>query len=137
MEPAVPGMRCHVKNSPFGGWIYEEVSLQNVKNTTTLLARIMIAKVEDQNRLLSIFRETPVIQDDPEWRCRTWIADVLQRISRDGHAVGTSELDWVKIETFARNYVARKANEGRYMHGADMAKDKPMWNLIEGKEAIP
>ncbi|KAF2241399.1 hypothetical protein BU26DRAFT_511493 [Trematosphaeria pertusa] len=29
----VPGIRFHVKNTPGGAWVYEEVPLPNVKNT--------------------------------------------------------------------------------------------------------
>lgn len=137
MQPEVPGMRYHVKNNPFQGWVYEEISLRNVKTTASLLARIMIAKVEDEKRLIEIFRATPVVQNDPNWRCRTWVADALTRIAQDGHAVGTAELDWVKIEAFAREYVAKKASSGRYGYGADMSQPKPTWDMIEGREAVP
>ncbi|KAF5547553.1 hypothetical protein FPHYL_10142 [Fusarium phyllophilum] len=112
-------MRYHVKNLPVGGWVYEELSLPNIRSTTRLLARIVIAKVEDEDRLVEIVRNTPVVQNDPNCRCRTWIADVLSRIAQDGGAVGTSELDWAKIEPVAREYVANKTAAGRYLHGED------------------
>ena len=72
MEKAaqVPGRRCHVKNqpnpnAPGGVWQYEEVQLQNVQNTTSLLVRVMIGKVENLERLITILRSIPVIQNDP------------------------------------------------------------------------
>ncbi|RDL30770.1 Uncharacterized protein BP5553_10115 [Venustampulla echinocandica] len=133
----VPGMRYHVKNAPLRGWVYEENPLRNVKSTVSLLARITISKVEDEKRLVEIFRATPIVQNDPNWRCRTWVADVLARISQDGRAVGTADLDWMKIEAFARDYVAKKADHGRYGPGTDMSKDKPTWDMIEGREAVP
>lgn len=136
-EPQVPGKQYHVKNTLLHGWAFEEMELENVKNAVNLLARIMIAKVEDEERLAEIFRQTPVVQNDPNWRCRTWVADVLARIAADGRAAGTGELKWPDIEAFARNYVAGKAKGGRYCRGADMSRDKPTWDLIEGKETIP
>ncbi|KAJ4164507.1 hypothetical protein LMH87_006179 [Akanthomyces muscarius] len=77
----VRGLRCNVRNYPLRGWTYEETKLQNVKSTNNLLARIRVAKIEDEKRLLEILRETPLVQDDPEFRCRTWMADVLSRIA--------------------------------------------------------
>ncbi|KAF4449210.1 hypothetical protein F53441_7468 [Fusarium austroafricanum] len=133
----VKGMRHHVKNHPARGWVYEAVSLTNVKNTNNLLARVMIAKIEDENRLAEIFRNTPVVQDDPNWRCRTWVAEVLSRIAGDGRAVGTAELDWGTIEAFARQYVGSKTAAGRYQSVEDAMLPKPTYDILQGKETIP
>ena len=89
----VPGRRCHVKNRPNPNgpgsvWQYEEVQLQNIQNTNSLLVRVMIGKVEDLARLITILRSIPVIQNDPGWRCRTWCANALAAIAADGKAVG-------------------------------------------------
>jgi hypothetical protein len=102
-----------------------------------LLARIVIAKVEDQKRLVAILESLPIVQDDPNWRCRTWVASALEAITKDGKAVGTAELSWEKIETFAREYVARKHANGRYGRDNDMRKAKPTYDLMTGEETIP
>ncbi|KAF4999146.1 hypothetical protein FDECE_11588 [Fusarium decemcellulare] len=133
----VPGMRYHVKNHPIHNWMYEEIPLSNVRSTNNLLARILIAKVEDEDRLIEIIRNTTVVQNDPNWRCRTWVAEALSRIDKDGRAVGTAELDWGKIEAVAREYVANKTAAGRYLNAADMALPKPTWDIIQGKEIVP
>ncbi|OBT95613.1 hypothetical protein VE01_05895 [Pseudogymnoascus verrucosus] len=99
----VPGTRYHVKNSIVTGWNYEELSLRDVQNTTTLLARLLIAKIEDDERLKEVFRTTPFVQNDPNWRCRTWVEQVLARIISDGGIVGTSQLDWRAIEQTGRD----------------------------------
>lgn len=130
-------MRYHVKNHPIHKWTYEEAPLANVKSTNNLLARIVIAKVEDQKRLVEILRSTPIVQNDPNWRCRTWVADALLRLAEDGRAVGTSVLEWEKIEAVAREYVARKTATGRYLGAADMAMPKPTWDMLEEKEVVP
>ncbi|KLO82294.1 Uncharacterized protein LW93_9485 [Fusarium fujikuroi] len=123
---------------PMRGWIYEEIDLPNVRNTNSLLARIIIAKVEDEKRLVEIIRSAPVIQNDPNWRCRTWVADVLSRIASDGgRAIGTSELDWAKIERVPRDYVANKTATGRYLDPAVMPLPKPTWDMLQGKEIVP
>lgn len=129
-------MRYHVKNSPLG-WVYEEVPLANVRSTNSLLARILIAKIEDEQRLVALLRQLPVVQGDPSWRCRTWVASALSGIAEDRACVGTAELDWSKIEVTARRYVAGKTAGGRYEHSADMTKPKPTWDMIENKEIVP
>ncbi|KAI1804868.1 hypothetical protein F4811DRAFT_517999 [Daldinia bambusicola] len=132
----VPGHRYHVRN-PGGTWIYEDVSLRNVKSTINLLARVLIAKITDEKRLLEIFRSTPVVQNDPNFSCRTWLVDALSRISADGKAVGTAVLEWEKIEKSARSYVEEKTATGRYGAGVDMTAAKPVWDLLEQQEIMP
>jgi hypothetical protein len=61
----------------------------------------------------------------------------LAEIARDGKAVGTSELDWQKIEATVRQYVGEKAAAGRYQNAADMLKPKPTWDMLENKETAP
>lgn len=130
-------MKLHVKNPPLEGWQYEEKELKNVRNTVDLLVRILIAKIEDDELLLKIIRETPVVQGDPEWRCRTWIADALGRMAKDPKAVGTTKLDWRTIETMARRYAAEKIAAGCFSSGADLSKPKPTWDLLQDKEIVP
>lgn len=128
-------MRYHVTNSPSSQWNYEEMEVEDVQNAANLLARVLIAKVEDHGSLENIFRGIPVIQNDPAWRCRTWIEHALQGISNDGKAVGTSVLDWQRIEMTARGYIARKITEGRYQSGADIST-KPTWDMLEDRELV-
>ncbi|KAM4065194.1 hypothetical protein HRG_004469 [Hirsutella rhossiliensis] len=133
----VPGMRYHVRNLPIQGWAYEQVRLDNVRSTNNLLARIAIAKVEDEERLVRILREIPIVQNDPSWRCRTWVSNALVGIAKDGQAVGTAQLDWAQIETLAREYVAGKTVSGRYSVAEDMANPKPTWDMLERRETVP
>ena len=117
--------------------MYEKRDVRNVQGTATLLARILIAKIEDEERLINIFDNTPVVKDDPNWRCRTWVRAVLDNIKSDGQAVGTSNLDWAQIEPLAREYVAKKTGSGRYGEGQKMKGPKPTWDMIEDKELVP
>ncbi|KAH6640647.1 hypothetical protein F5144DRAFT_526365 [Chaetomium tenue] len=136
----VPGTRYHcehVKNLPVQGWVYEDRPLIDVQSTTTLLARILIAKIEDEERLISILENTPVVQGDPNWRCRTWVHTVLENIRKDGKAIGTSNLNWAQIEPLARQYVAGKTDSGRYGVNQDMSKPKSTWDLLEDRELVP
>ncbi|KAK7177370.1 hypothetical protein DPSP01_014583 [Paraphaeosphaeria sporulosa] len=132
-----PGVRYHVKNQPISGWTYEEKSVSDVRATNTLLARIVIAKVQDEQRLIGLLRNLPIINGDPNWRCRTWIGQALAAIAKDGQCVGSSRLDWTAIETFAREYVAQKTAAGRYARAEDMLKPKPTYDLLEQREIVP
>lgn len=133
----VPGMRYHVKNHPVEGWKYEELPLPNVRSTNSLLARILIAKIENEERLVTIFRSIPVIQGDSSWRCRTWLGHAVAEIARDGKAVGSSAaLDWPEIEAIARRYVGEKTAAGRYRNAADMLLPKPTFDMLERRETI-
>ncbi|PKS12420.1 hypothetical protein jhhlp_000626 [Lomentospora prolificans] len=67
-EICLTGAPVSCKNQVIRGWVYEEVDIANVRSTTNLLARNTIARIEDDKRLLEIFRSTPVVQNDPNWR---------------------------------------------------------------------
>ncbi|KAI0834313.1 hypothetical protein F5Y06DRAFT_157148 [Hypoxylon sp. FL0890] len=136
-QPDVPGMRYHVKIPPTGEWKFEEVPVRNVRATITLLVRVVIAKVQNEKRLVDIFRNTPVVQNDPNFNSRSWAIDALSRIAQDGKAVGTAVLDWEKIEEQAHKYVREKIEAGRYESGQDMTRPKPTWDLLEGRELVP
>lgn len=116
--------------------MYEEVELSNVQSTNALLARIVVAKITDEARLVDIIRGTNVVQDNPAWRCRTWLTGCLARIAEDGKCVGTAQLDWSKIEPKARAYVAGKIDAGKYRSGADMLMPKPTFDMMRNKEVI-
>ena len=138
----VPGRRCHVKNrlnpnGPGSIWQYEESEMQNVQNTTSLLVRVMIGKVEDLGRLLAIIRGITVVQNDPGWRCRTWCANALAAIMADGKAMGTSVLNWQRIEQTARSYVGQKTAQGRFANSQLLLRPRPTWDMLENKEMIP
>ncbi|KAF2273473.1 uncharacterized protein EI97DRAFT_159017 [Westerdykella ornata] len=130
------GKRFHVKNEPLTGWTYEEKDVADVKQTTTLLGRVLIAKIEDEQRLVDLLRNQPVVNGDPNWRCRSWVASALEAVARDGRCVGRAELDWGRIEPFVRGYIGRKREEGRYERPEDLARPRPTYDLLEGKETI-
>jgi len=113
------------------------VELEDVRGTVNLLARILIAKIEDEKGLLKIMEETPVVQDDPSFTCRSWLIDVLMRMSKaDPKVVGTSELDWGNIEVQARKYVEEKIAAGRYLEQDQILGPKPTWDMTGQKEIV-
>jgi hypothetical protein len=85
-------MRYHVKNRPVEGWVYEEGSLTDVRTTNSLLARILIAKVEDEERLIKIFRS---IGDSRGWEGRWHFAAGLEEDRGESKRVcGPEDYQW-------------------------------------------
>jgi hypothetical protein len=108
----------------------------NIQVTVQLLARILIGKVEDLDRLDTILESVPVIQGDPNWRCKSWIVSAVEAIAKDGKAVGTSILDWAKIEELGRRYVTEKTAAGRYNERSLLEGPRPTWGMLENKETV-
>lgn len=111
--------------------------MRNVRNNGSLLVRILMAKVKDERRLADILRGIPVVQGDPSWRCRTWVANALGAIERDGAAVGTAILDWEQIETVARQYAGDKTRAGRFRDSSMAQQPKPTWDMLRNRETVP
>jgi hypothetical protein len=132
-QDTVAGTQYHVKNLPTG-WIYEEKELHNIHEITNLLARIVIAKIKNEEQLVNLLRTIPVVNHDKNWRCRTWICSTLDALKDDNLALGTSIVDWEKIEEVARSYVGQKTESGRYRTEQDILGPKPIWDMLEGKE---
>jgi len=133
----VEGTRYQVKNHVLEGWVYEEIPLRDVRNTTGLLVRILIGKIEDESRFADILRNIPIVQQDPNWRCRTWVAHVLAALKEDGKAVGTSVLDWDRIEPVARQYAGDKTRAGRFRDALQASKPKPTYDMLGNRETVP
>ncbi|KAL4985570.1 hypothetical protein BDW68DRAFT_179611 [Aspergillus falconensis] len=131
----VPGKRYHVKNTPVKGWEYQEVNLPDVRTTTALLTRILIAKIEDEERLIVIIRSIPVVQHDPDWRCCTRLANVLAALAKTVRSWDV-RARLGKIERTARQYVAENTSAGRYQNAANLAGSRPTWDMLTNKQVV-
>lgn len=144
----VAGQRYHVKNQPIGPpWKYDAGEVQDVRVTAQLLARVAIAKVVDEKRLVDILEQIPVNPTDwdgrvngrePRWTCRIWAIAALKAIRADGNVVGTNVLDNIEepggiIET-AKAFVARHIQNRRYAAGRDAMEPKPLLDMMTGQE---
>lgn len=120
------------------GWKYDEGNVPDIKTGSNLLARVLIAKIEDEGRFHQIVRETPVHTEPDQWSCRLWISDVLRRLDRDENgAVGTSVLSWPRIEPLVQKYVATKAENGVYSRPGYSELPAPTWNMLLSREIYP
>ncbi|KAH9863394.1 hypothetical protein IAQ61_009671 [Plenodomus lingam] len=135
------GMRYHAKERIVGSnaseWYFEEREI-GLGQTLMVLIRVMIAKVEDRDRIISIIRNTPIRQGVAGWNCVGWLQEALQRLEADGKALGTGVTDWAKIRNAAMEYCQRKKAEHRFDGQGifDMTK-VATYDLIERKEKIP
>lgn len=141
------GHRMHVKNEPVrdghGGirqiWRYQDVSVRVIA-TTQSLARIRIGKILDEDKVRQIVAEVPVVQRDPNWRCRQWVIDAIRALAASSGVVGRSvDLgNWQAIEDTAKRYANEKIEAGRFRMEGDWDMSLiPTFDMMTGKELIP
>lgn len=134
------GMRYHAKErlKESGGseWLFEERGTP-LAPTDMLLVRVIIGKVENNERLVSVLRTTPIRQGDPGWNCVGWVKEALERLKADGKALGSCVIDWDRVRNGAMTYCQRKKDQHRFDGEGifDMGKTAT-YNLIEGKETV-
>jgi hypothetical protein len=133
-------MRYHAKNTPMHGgsqWLFEEHDC-SLAPSNMLLVRVMVAKVEKKDRLISVLRNTPIKQGQQGWNCVSWVKEALERLKADGKALGRGITEWKLVRGAAMGYCQRKKDQHRFdgTGNFDMSK-APTYDLIEGKEIIP
>ena len=134
------GIRLHAKDPPsLDGrtrWIYEETDISLLAETM-ILVRIMIGKVKSRKLVLSITRDLPLVQDDPEWNCVIWVKDALNALQVEKRAMGDSILDWETVRSETINYVETKKAQRRFVDGSGFDATRPAtWDLLQRKEII-
>lgn len=113
-------------------WTFEKRELVTLK-TQLLLVRVLVAKIVGSRQdLEASLRRVPVIQDDPNWRCRTWVKNALAQITKD-RILGTGVAHWDIVEGECLSYVERKKREGRFQK-TPLPEEIPTYDLIEKKE---
>lgn len=140
------GVRYHVKERPtVGGGIRWDPEFLDVASMSSrqLLARILIAEVTDHNQLRRVLERNPVVQGNPEWRCRHWIKAGLAELATLGGRGGLGNRvdlrDWDRIFDFGVEYVERKKALGRYLiETADQWPEgtSPTYDLINNRELM-
>ncbi|MCJ1246431.1 hypothetical protein MMC30_003638 [Trapelia coarctata] len=135
------GMRYHAKETLLrpgqNEWSYEEREI-SLAPTNMLLVRIMIGKVADVERAVSILRSVPVVQGSQTWNCVVWVKNALEGLQADGKAMGTSKLEWRVVRDAAMRYCQHKRDQHRFDGTTSVDTSKaPTYDLLEGREAIP
>ncbi|KAI9827422.1 MAG: hypothetical protein M1819_006963 [Sarea resinae] len=133
--------RYHVVNRPAmrdgavkDMWTYEQRDLVSMK-TQMLLVRVLIAKIAKPRAAFDeCLARVPVVQDDPDWRCRAWVSNALARLV-DDKILGGQTQDWTFIERESVAYVERKKTEGRFQK-EPAPTEVPTYDLIVAKEVV-
>lgn len=82
--------------------------------TSAILVRVIVAKIVDRDRLVGLLHSAPVVQNDPEWNCVSWVRVALETLQKDGKAVGTAVLGWQEVRDCAMDYAQRKKDAHRF-----------------------
>ena len=135
------GTRYHAKEFITGqgvsAWQFEERGT-TLAATSMLLVRVMIAKVENKDRLNNIMRNTPVRQGVTGWNCVSWVQEALQSLEADKKVLGTGVTEWTKVRDAAMDYCQRKKDAHRFDgQGSYNMKKAATYDLVERKETIP
>ncbi|KAG9559513.1 hypothetical protein KCU79_g8223, partial [Aureobasidium melanogenum] len=105
--------------------------------TQMVLVRILIAKIEDIDKLAQLLRQIPIRQEQQGWNCVLWIKEALSELQTSTNIVGTNVLEWEAVRNAAMSYCQQKKDEHRF-DGTVKVDDSrvPTFDLIQGKETI-
>lgn len=132
------GMRFHAKESiteeGVSAWVFEEKE-SSLTATSMVLVRVMIAKVRNRARLISILRNVPMRPDVPGWNCIGWVKEALELLEKDGKVLGTSVAEWRTVRNAAMDYCQLKRDEHRFDGTVQFdMRIMPTYDLLERKE---
>ncbi|KAK6603900.1 hypothetical protein H4I95_05803 [Botrytis cinerea] len=107
-------------------------------STQMLLVRVMVAKIENYDRMLQILRAIPIRSKDEGWNCVGWVREALVELQNDGKTLGTAVIEWTTVRDAAMNYYQKKKDEHRFDGVVEWKTTKvATFDLIDGKEIIP
>jgi len=116
-------------------WVYETIKI-NSNFDSRLLVRVLLGKLESGSidKVTRLFAEVPVVQDDPEFNCITWVRRALLRLKQSDIVEG-DKLEWDKIKQTALDYVEKKKQQGRFetTWTADSSR-VPTFDMLLGRE---
>ena len=132
------GMRYHAKESitenGVSTWVFQEKE-SALTATSMILVRVLIAKVNNKDRLVSILRNVPIRSDLPGWNCVGWVKEALERLEADGKVLGTSVTEWSIVKNAAMDYCQRKRDEHRFDGKSQYDMETvPTYDLLDRKE---
>lgn len=130
-------MRFHTTNRGRADWIFEARNVDEL-GPALLLAKVVVAKVTDVDRLNSVLSAVPVVQEDPSFNCSVWVHRALRAVQADAKAVGMSRLDWPTVRDAANSYVQGEKREHRYDGKGSLEprglRQSPTFDLLECRE---
>ncbi|KAF2839085.1 hypothetical protein M501DRAFT_1031231 [Patellaria atrata CBS 101060] len=114
-------------------WEFEHYPLLETKNAR-LLVKVLIGKIKSsQYNFERSLERVPIVQDNPEWTCLTWIRNAMQQLARDKILSDSSVTDWTFIEAKSSSYAKRKKDEGRF---EEWTETTPTYDLMAEREIV-
>jgi len=101
-----------------------------------ILVRIMLAKVENTEKLAQLLRQVPVRQrEEGDWDRVARVREALLRIELSEDVVGTSVLGWEVVRESALSYCGQKRDQHRFDgSGKYDLTQVPTFDMIQMKE---
>jgi hypothetical protein len=139
-ESGTNGTRYHAKERMAAGgiseWAFEERTA-SMMPTQMILTRVLVAKVENMERLAQLLRQIPIRQGQEGWNCVSWVQEALSELGKSKKIVGTSAVEWNAVRDAAMDYVQRKKAQHRFDgEGSFDTSHVPTFDLIQKKETI-
>ena len=118
-------------------WVFEELSA-SMMTTKMILVRILIAKVEDTEKLAQLLRKIPIRQGEPGWNCVLWVKEALSELEKSNKIIGTSVIEWKAVRDAAMEYCQQKRDQHRFDGKGEFDTSRvSTFDLIQKKETIP
>ncbi|KEQ96750.1 hypothetical protein AUEXF2481DRAFT_610926 [Aureobasidium subglaciale EXF-2481] len=111
----------------------------SMQMTNAILIRVLVGKIEDRERLLSILCRVEVVQKDPNWNCVVWVMQAWRNLQDDGLATGIAVLEWKTVRDAAMAFCQRKHDEHRFDIGGQfpISGVPPTYGLLTSKLLSP
>ena len=134
------GARYHARNHATAEadsvWAFEEVRT-SLMPTQMILVRVLIAKIENTDKLAQLLRQVPVKQGQQDWNCVSWVKEALSQLEVSTDILGTSVVQWEAVRNTAMSYCQKKRDQRRFDSAAKYDNTRvPTFDLIQGKETI-
>ncbi|KAM7197509.1 hypothetical protein V8F20_006654 [Naviculisporaceae sp. PSN 640] len=129
-------------------WAFEARKI-HMAPTAMILVRVVIAKIEDYDRLLEILASVPMRPEDDDFSCVSWMRDCLKVLEEDTTGALSAKskiLDFDVIKPAVLEYVERKKAQHRFDGKVNVDEQvAPMWSpdrvatfdLLTGNEIFP
>jgi hypothetical protein len=85
-------------------------------------------------KMESILNDVEIIQDDPDWDCKSWVEVAVVELAKAGII---RNWDFHDIEGKAMWFAEKKTGEGRFEkpdEGSEYDDRVPTWDMIANKE---
>ena len=106
--------------------------------TNQFLVRVLIAKVSDVDRTISLLRSVVIEDENPEWNCVIWVRSALEILDVDKKALGIRKMSWNVIRDTALKDVQDKESQHRFDGKGKFDLEKAAtFDLLDQRESVP